>query len=344
MTLFELDPVTDSRWSECVARSPHATVFHTPQWLEATRRTYGYRPVVFTDAPTGDALRNGVLFCRVASWLTGRRLVALPFSDHCDPQVQSPQACRSLLEALEARLMKERLGYIEVRMKSDVPLPVGFEHTETYCLHTIDLRPDAATVFERFDGNHVQRSIRKAERLGVCCEVGRSRELLREFYAMHKLTRAKHAAPIQPFAWFENLVDCMGDRLGIYMARVQRTPAAAILTLRHNASLVYKYGCSDQQYNRYGATSLLFWRAAQDGIAAGASEFDLGRSDLDNRGLITFKDRLGGRRTELKYYRYTGGQRSTSPLWTSASAKWVYNLVPPRLSAWAGSRLYGHFG
>src|SRR5256886_3244169 len=29
-------------------------------------------------------LQNGIPFCVVRSWLTGRRLVALPFSDHCD--------------------------------------------------------------------------------------------------------------------------------------------------------------------------------------------------------------------------------------------------------------------
>jgi len=83
MTVYTLDPLQDSRWAELIARHPQASVFHTMAWLQTLRRTYGYQPTVFTTTGPESALDNGIVFCQVRSWLTGRRLVSLPFSDHC---------------------------------------------------------------------------------------------------------------------------------------------------------------------------------------------------------------------------------------------------------------------
>ena len=44
------------------------------------------------------------------------------------------------------------------------------------------------------------------------------------------------------------------------------------------------------QFNSLGGTPMLFWRAIKEAKEAGAEELDLRRSDLDNQGLITFKE------------------------------------------------------
>src|SRR5262245_51596549 len=97
-TLYEIDPLRDRRWMPLVERHPKATVFHTHQWLEALWRSYQYEPVAFTDAAPGEPLANALLFCRVRSWITGRRLVSLPFSDHCEPLVDDPASLTAMME------------------------------------------------------------------------------------------------------------------------------------------------------------------------------------------------------------------------------------------------------
>src|ERR1700691_1050981 len=82
--VHEIDPLTDRRWDEFVRRCSQSSVFHTVAWLQALHRTYGCEPIVFSTAPPGTEIENGLVFCRVESWLTGTRLVSLPFSDHCD--------------------------------------------------------------------------------------------------------------------------------------------------------------------------------------------------------------------------------------------------------------------
>ena len=69
--------------------------------------------------------------------------------------------------------------------------------------------------------------------------------------------------------------------------------------------MVYKYGCSDQRFHKWGPMQFLMWHAIQEAKEKGLVEFDLGRSDWDNEGLLTFKDRWDGTRSTLTYLRYS---------------------------------------
>jgi hypothetical protein len=154
--------------------------------------------------------------------------------------------------------------------------------------------------------------------------------------------------PVQPVAWFRNVLKELGERARIYLARHDGKPAAALFMLTHGTSLVYKYGCSDVELNRLGATPWLIWRAIQDGKAAGLQRLDLGRSDRDNSGLITFKDHLGGVRSELHYYRSDGHTAQRAGLRSQFSyghlARRAFAAVPTSWQMSIGSRLYRHFG
>jgi len=115
MKLFEVDPVRDPRWSQFLESDPRASVFHTPGWLEALRRTYGYEPIGYTSSAPAEKIRNGLVFCRVNSWLTGRRMVSLPFSDYCEPLFTSAEELEFFLGSLQAEVKLRDCNYIEVR-------------------------------------------------------------------------------------------------------------------------------------------------------------------------------------------------------------------------------------
>ena len=48
----------------------------------------------------------------------------------------------------------------------------------------------------------------------------------------------------------------------------------------------------------------MLWEAIKKCAHEGFSSFSLGRTDLDNEGLLAFKNGWGGSRTDLNYYRY----------------------------------------
>ena len=75
---------------------------------------------------------------------------------------------------------------------------------------------------------------------------------------------------------------------------------ASILTISHKKTMVYKYGCSDAQFNRFGGMALLFWNTIQDAKDKGFDEFEMGRSDGSKPGLISFKEHWGRSRDTVK--------------------------------------------
>jgi len=274
--------------------------------------------------------------------MTGRRLVSLPFSDHCEPLVDDSEQFHSLIDALTTASGHEG-RYIEMRPATPGACPSGFTSTATFCLHVVDLRPDLDSIASRFHRSQMQRAIRKAERTRLDVATGSNGKLLESFYALHTLTRSRHGAPVQPLNWFRHLLECLGDSGKIWLAKYEGTPAAAIMTAEHKTTLVYKYGCSDAAYHRYGVMPFLFWRAIQFAKQQGLAELDLGRSDLDNRGLISFKDHFGGERRSLTYYRYTARPSHSHRQWQPAVAQAAYSLIPRTIQAKVGGHFYKHF-
>src|SRR5262245_4421051 len=167
----QIDPLCDPRWVDLVERCDESSLFHTRPWLEALKRSYGFEPVAFVDAPPGKPVQNGILFCRVLSWMTGRRLISLPFSDHCEALGHDCAILNSILESSKQLLGLEG-RYIELRPTRTRPLPQGFEPSAHFAWHSIDLRPELDEILRRFHKSHTQRAIRKAERVGVIAEAG----------------------------------------------------------------------------------------------------------------------------------------------------------------------------
>ena len=157
------------------------------------------------------------------------------------------------------------------------------------------------------------------------------------------LTRKRHGVPPAPKLWFTNVVRCLGDAVKIRVVFVSGRPIGSIMTLQHRSTLVYKYGCSDARFHSLGTMPFLFWRAIEDAKELGLETFDLGRSDLDNPGLSTFKERLGGTASTLTYYRYPARAAVTRRSSTAIASR-VLSRLPGPILVTLGRALYRHIG
>jgi lipid II:glycine glycyltransferase (peptidoglycan interpeptide bridge formation enzyme) len=305
--------------------------------------------VVFTTSPSTGELKNGLVFCRIRSWLTGRRLVSLPFSDHCEPLFESEEELVPVVNYLTGARHARDWKYLEVR-----PITGGFnsENLEgrfqpvtSYCLHGLDIRPTLDTIFRGLHKSCVQRRIRHAERAALTYERGNSEALLKDFYALFVLTRSRYNLPPQPYAWFSNLTSCFGKEVQIRLAYKNRLPIAAVLTLRFRNTVYYKYGCSDVRFNSLGATPFLLWMTIQESKAVGAEDFNLGRSESDNEGLIVFKNHWAKGPTPLTYWRFPASDIFASrAAWKLRMAKRVFARMPDNVLVATGRLIYRHIG
>src|SRR5690348_17423557 len=201
--IHQINPLTDRRWGAFVERHPYSSIFHRPEWLEALRRTYGYTPVVYTTSAPHEELRNGLAFCGVKSWLTVKRLVSHPFSDHCDVLLDDEGTACVLLDELSRGQKSGKFSQIEFRPRRDFPgLETGREADENYCFHAIDLDRDEKAIYSGFHKDCVQRKIKRADKEGLKYVEGRSVPLLRQFYRDRKSTRLNSGHPSISYAVF----------------------------------------------------------------------------------------------------------------------------------------------
>jgi len=344
-----IDPLQDRRWDELVERHPQASVFHSSAWLSALARTYQYRPVAYVASNEDQRFECGMVFCQVESWLTGRRLVSLPFSDHCEPLVNRQSELDAIAVTLEEEERSGQWRYIETR-----PLWRGQIRTSLhqamlpFTFHQLDLEPDLATLYRNCHKNSTQRKIVRAEREGLQYGEGTSAELLDEFYKLLTITRQRHHRPPQPREWFVNLIENFGDALKIRVARKDGRAVAAIVTIRYKDTMYYKYGGSDRGFNHLGSMHFLLWGAIQEAKSDGLRFFDFGRTDADQHGLITFKKRWGTAQSDLIYSRYS---RDTDQSFESSATSWKYKAarfllarMQPGVLSLAGRALYRHVG
>ena len=327
-------------------RHPQASAFHEKGWLEALSRTYGYKPVVFTTARPCQPLNDGIVFCRVSSWITGTRLVSLPFADHCDPLLEGQGGNAQIVEFLRKECDQRRWRYLELRPSS--PLrhdECGLNPGISYWMHELDTTGSLDEVFHRMHKNSFRRKIARAEREHITCQVGNSPQFVKEFYRLLLVTRRRHLLLPHPRNWFRNLVAAMGDKVQIRLALKDGVAVGAMLTLRHRSTITYKYGCSDERWHKAGVMPYLFWKLIGDAKTSNISRIDLGRTDLDNDGLIRFKDRLGATRERMTYYRYAPGKQSKAvEQWQASKFRNLCSILPDTLFTTAGSVVYRHIG
>jgi CelD/BcsL family acetyltransferase involved in cellulose biosynthesis len=340
----ELDPVADPRWMDLLVRSPDAAVFHHPGWLTLLRATYRYRLTACAVAGGDGRLAGGLPIAEVSSRLTGRRLVALPFSDLCPPLLASDasaDAAQALGEALDAFQRRRRLPLEE---RGTGAVLDGALPGERFRHHVLRLEPDVAAVDRRFAKAQVRRGVRRARREGLRAVRSTDRPALEAFFRLHVATRRRLGVPTQPRRFILAFEHLFARGLGfVLLVSNDERPIAAGVFLTLGDTLLYKYGASDERFLGLRPNNLLFMEAIRWGCEHGMRRLDFGRTHWDHESLRAFKLAWGAEEHELRY-RYLGaapGGRSGRA--TSVLAA-VIRHSPPGTGRAIGEVLYRHAG
>src|SRR5918911_685751 len=100
MNIVSIETETHSLWQHLVEYH-RSDVFHSPQWIQVLRETYGlaFRAHVVLD--TSGSAMAGMPVCQIDD-ICGERYVCLPFSDYCDPLITEPEQWHCLADHLLA--------------------------------------------------------------------------------------------------------------------------------------------------------------------------------------------------------------------------------------------------
>ena len=296
-----IDPLKGTELGDWLEDARGSTIFHSTSWARVLAESYGYRPVYLVLSERGSC-KGCLPVIEVDSAITGKRGVCVSFSDYCGALVENPDDFKLLFDNLLEYGRIRRWRYIEFRGESCLG---DAKPSRVYAHHLIELAKDEGVMLSRLR-NSTARNIQKAVKEGVAVDIGGALEGVLDFYQLHCLTRRRQGLPPQPRSYFEKLHEHVIARgLGFTaLARQGSITVAGMVCLHFGRNAIYKYGASDTDFQHLRANNLLFWETMKKCGREGFNCLSLGRTDLDNEGLLHFKNGWGGKMTNLNYYRY----------------------------------------
>src|SRR5438552_2850346 len=338
-----VDPVCDSSWDRLVLSHPNHNLFHRAAWARVLWRTYGHRPIYLHFYREGESV-GLVPIMEVASPFTGRRGVALPFSDFCSPLAFNERGQESLMPRLLELGRKRKWRYFELRGGRE-NFPASTMAAEKYYGHSLDLTIGPENVFARFKDS-VRRAIRKAEKSGVTVEESHSRAAMLDFYRLHVRTRRRHGLPPQPLSFFLNIhEEIVKPDLGFVILGklAARTVGAAIFFYSGEAAL-FKFGASDERAQQVRGNNLIMWEGIRRLAEKRLKTLHFGRTSLTNDGLRRFKLSWGSEEELIEYFRVAFGTNKWLNPCHNASEfhSRLFRKLPLVFNRLAGTLIYPH--
>lgn len=337
--LLVVNPLEYPNWDTLISSHPESSFFHGTAWARVLSATYGHSPNYFCEISDG-RLDQLLPVMEVSSAITGRRGVSLPFSDFCAPLSEDG----SLFEAAMEYGRERKWRYLECRDRNDY-WPSESMASVAFHGHILELECSEDTLFKRLDSG-VRRGIRKAQNEGLRVQFSTSREAVREFFALHCITRRRHGLPPQPLRFFHNIARyVLAEGHGfVATARLGQKPLAASVFFHSGSEAIYKFGASDYAFQKLRPNNLVMWEAIKRCTAMGLARLHLGRTSLANEGLRQFKRGFGTREEKIEYRKYDF-KRCTF-VTSRDRAKSVFNQMFRRLPLGvlrlAGEAIYPH--
>jgi CelD/BcsL family acetyltransferase involved in cellulose biosynthesis len=341
-----VDPRKDPLWCRLANRMP-SSVFHSPSWIQVLTDTYGWEASAYVIVDDCGEPCGGIPFCRITDIL-GERIVALPFSDFCDPLVNDVLRWRLLID----QLLPEHRPIAVRCLHNDLPLgDEGFSLVKQAKWHGLDLQPEMEAIWAAMhDSTH--RAIRKAQREALVVRPAESEEELRAFFEMHlRVRKYKYGLLAQPYAFFQNIWrHFVQTQQGfLLLALCEDKIVAGDLFLEWKDTLYYKFNASLSDDLSHRPNDLLIWEGIQRGKNKGLKHLDFGLSDIDQEGLIRYKRKFGTEEKTISFLRHepNGGptlaEKQMRDLLGKLTNRFTDRTVPDTVTERAGEDLYRLF-
>ncbi len=278
----------------------------------------------------------------VNSWLTGNRIVSLPFSDHCTPLLFGESNSKEIFEIIFNYCKLKKLKFIEFKsLLQKIPSVSVFQKD---FIHTRKINIPENELLKSFTDN-TQRNIKKASKNSVELILKNDELGIFEFYKMNCLTRQKHGLPPQPYIFFKNILKYVikpgyGD---LIFAIHKNSVIAGAIYFKFGKKIIYKYGASYPQFFDLRGNFAVMWEAIRKYSSEGYIDFDFGRTELNHDGLRRFKQGWNTDESFIYTSRINPDKIAlTSKIKTTGFYNKFFNLAPIFFLKLVGRAIYKH--
>jgi len=305
-----IDPCVDPRWDTFVENHPLGWIVHTSGWKASLESTFphirGYF-FVLIESET-NTIKAGLPIYEVRSWLTGNRLVSIPFATLSDPLVSSQDQCAQLLDAAKALLEKNRCSYMEIRtFKANEWIgDRTFAETNDYIHDYLDLSVGQETLWKNLSYKSIRYRINKTTKNNLVLQTADNEQGLRTFYLLYAATRKRLGLPSQPYHFFKNLYDRFSPtgNVCVFLAQFEERMIAGQFIFKFKGRFSVEALGDDPFHRHLHGGHFLYWEGIKAACREGFQIYDFGRTSLRNSTLMNFKKRWGTRRNDLRTFFY----------------------------------------
>lgn len=341
-------------WNNMVAEHPLGSVFQHTAFIKVISATFGHtKPYYISLLDKSGRCTGGLAIFLVKSWLTGVRLVSIPFAFYSDPMISSREEFETLFREILKLSRRKKASYVEIKTCNSGELLAETNLMIPVCYHKryiIDLTKDLSAIWDGFKRTSVKQSIRKAERSSVRVRLARSEREVISFYQVLTRDRRRLGLPPQKLEYFQNIWRYLVP-LGLaqfWVAHRHSQFVGGLCTFTFKKIVVLGYIATEKSLRRAGVGQYLFWSAIRRASEEGLRIVDFGKVSLHADSQIKYKKNWGTveLKTPVFYYPRVMGASSYDD-----ERKLSYRLmrlfwanIPPGLSKIASTLFYRHMG
>lgn len=340
-------------WDVFVEKHPLGLIYHLSSWKRIIEKAFGHigGHILAIENESGNIIA-GIPIYTVKSWLTGNRLVSIPFATICDPLVSSPSDMEILLTALVDFQKEIGAHHIEVRLRHVTvnekdPRFVLLRH---YIHNYLILDSEPEEIMKSFNRN-CRRNIIKAVECPLKLKTANTEKDLSAFYTLYLRTRKRLGLPPIPFKFFQAMWREFSptNRIALLFAVHNGKPVAGLLISKFGNMVIGEALGDQPDYRGFRTSYFLFWNAIRQSYKDGYKIFSFGRTSVKNQGLLSFKrawGTVGETLSEAMYPRdlFQEKMQTQESSWKYKAAKALANSTPNPFFRIVGILLYRHMG
>lgn len=325
------------------------TLYYSREWIDFITKHYGFTYMPIIAKNTSGEVTGFLPLCYISSALTGSRLVAFPFSDHCPLLAEGNEAAQSLIDQATQLARESRVRYLELRTGLNAFLAdrTDFVEGNLYSLWKTPLVSNSDALWLCL-GKAVRNKVKKARKSGVGIRFAERREDMLEYYRLHLQTRSKkHGMPSQSKQYFLELWDnfAPSGSLQLVLAEYKRTVIAGTILICSGNTARFLYGASDIAHLSLAPNNLLTWETIVWCSQQGYRTLIHGRTARANTGLMEFNRGWAAIEEPLPYYYYPNMAGLVATSEDSRRYKMLtscWRWIPLALSGPLGGYFYKH--
>ena len=305
-----IDPEKDQRWNSFVHGHPSGWLVHLSGWKSVLENSFHHMKGYYFALLDRDkeSIKAALPIFLIKSWLTGKRLVSIPFATLSDPLVSSSEDLEILLDKTIDFFEENGCSYIELRtLKANTFLNSdNFGKLNRFIHHYIELTEPPDKLLKKFHRSCVRQKIYRADKSNISFKVGKEEEDLKEFYRLYIMSRKRLGLPPQPYRFLKELWNTFypEKQLMLLLAETKGRCIAGLILFMFKKRVSAEFSVVDEDFTNISPNHLLFWEAIKISYNNGCEIFDFGRTFCQNTGLINFKRRWNTIQTNLPIYFY----------------------------------------